>query len=91
MATTHVCPVCGYDGLYDPPRLADGGASNEICRCCGFEFGVSDDDQGYTYHSWRLEWIAKGCPWWSRHRRPPADWDPHAQLLSVTQADTREG
>ena len=34
----HLCPVCGWPELTQPPRQASGGASFEICPCCGFEF-----------------------------------------------------
>lgn len=58
----HMCPVCGYPALHDPPRSASGGASYEICPSCGFEFGVTDDDLGFTYDEWRKQWVALGMP-----------------------------
>jgi len=77
-----ICPVCGYPQLYDPPRSPSGGASYEICPSCGFEFGVSDDDIGYTYDAWRDEWILDGMPW--RSARPqPESWNPEAQLRAL--------
>ena len=69
------CPVCGYPALAEPPY--------EICPSCGFEFGVSDDDQGFTHEQWRARWIAEGMPWWSGARHRPAGWDPAAQLRRV--------
>lgn len=76
-----VCPVCGYPGLSEPPRLPGGGGSNEICWSCGFEFGVTDDDLGHTYASWRADWIARGKPWDSDGLHPrPDGWDPIRQL-----------
>jgi hypothetical protein len=54
------CPVCGYDGLDEEPRLSAGGGSFEICPSCGFQFGVSDDDEGFTYDAWRKQWIDGG-------------------------------
>ena len=68
--TTHVCPVCEFPGLADPPRSAEGGGSYEICPSCGFEFGVTDDDLGYSYEEWKREWILDGCPWRSTRPRP---------------------
>jgi len=34
------------------------GPSYEICPSCGFQFGVSDDDQGYEYEQWREMWLS---------------------------------
>jgi hypothetical protein len=60
MSARYVCPVCGYPDLTEPPRSPDGGGSYEICYSCGFEFGVTDDDLGFTYESWRSRWIERG-------------------------------
>jgi len=62
MADQYVCPVCGYPDLEEPP-LSDAGGSCEICYLCGFEFGVTDDDLGYTYEAWREHWIGLGMLW----------------------------
>lgn len=89
MAMTYTCPVCGFDGLEDPPRSPDSGGSYEICSSCGFEFGVTDDDRGYTYEAWRARWIARGMPWETPNAGPPPNgWDAHAQLRNVTGAET---
>ena len=85
MSKTYQCPVCGYADLDDPPRSErTGGGSYEICESCGFQFGVSDDDEGYTYESWRTQWVARGMPW-SSVNRPPARWDPAAQLAQLSR------
>lgn len=78
----HTCPVCAYPKLTEPPRSKSGGGSYEICPSCGFEFGVSDDDLGHTYESWRKQWVAKGMKWSSRGNEQPADWNPAAKLSS---------
>jgi len=83
VSNQYLCPVCGYDGLHEPPRSTSGGGSYEICPSCGFEFGVSDDDQGYTYDAWRTEWIAKGMPWSAVTIPQPAGWDPRSQLRQM--------
>jgi hypothetical protein len=75
------CPVCGYPALDEPPRSQDGGGSYEICPSCGFEFGVTDDDQGHTYASWRQRWLALGARW--THDDSPPGWDPSAQLRNL--------
>lgn len=77
----HVCPVCGFPGLDEEPRSLSGGGSYEICPSCGFEFGVSDDDLGFSYAEWRRRWIESGMPWDSADIEPPPDgWDPEKQL-----------
>lgn len=71
MCARYTCPICGYEGLAEPPYYDDFAGSNEICACCGFEFGVDDFDcdafehDGLTerqiveksHHIWREKWI----------------------------------
>jgi hypothetical protein len=94
---TYKCPICGYKGLEEAPYA--GGKTNlgvlcyssfEICACCGVEFGVQDYDYGEEFGlndysaiaaGLRERWIVDGCRW--RHRKPPSDWSPEAQLRSV--------
>ncbi|MGY4719894.1 hypothetical protein [Naumannella huperziae] len=83
MTHLHTCPVCGYPELSEEPRTESGG-SYEICWSCGFEFGVTDDDLGYSYDSWRHLWIERGMPWDSEPLHPrPEGWDPAAQLARL--------
>lgn len=44
MNTLHACAVCGFEGL-EEPLFVDGEylKTFEICPCCGFEFGFSED------------------------------------------------
>jgi hypothetical protein len=87
MRIRYTCPVCGYPDLTDMPRTESGG-SYEICWSCGFEFGVTDDDLGYSYETWRDEWILRGMPWASPDvRTPPPGWDPAKQLSNVVNSD----
>jgi hypothetical protein len=80
----HTCPVCGFTGLEEPPRSpTTGGGSYEICASCGFEFGVTDDDQGYSYEAWRARWIANGMRWSSVGQSPPEDWNPGDALRKL--------
>lgn len=81
----HQCPVCGYPKLAEPPRPKTGGGSYEICPSCGFQFGVSDDDQGFTYEAWRAKWRRAGMPWSSQQERPRG-WDAAAQLATLSRA-----
>lgn len=72
------CPVCGYDKLDEPAYDQHGCASFEICPSCGTEFGY--DDSSKEHDRLREEWKRQGMKWWSDSARPPADWDPGAQL-----------
>ena len=72
----HTCPVCGYNQLSEPPHSASGGGSYEICPSCGFQFGVSDDDDGISYDEWRKQWISEGMPWSSKGIPKPRGWRP---------------
>lgn len=44
MCVRYTCPVCGYEGLENAVFI-NGEYLNtfEICTCCGFEFGFSED------------------------------------------------
>jgi hypothetical protein len=85
----YVCPVCGFPELDEPPRSpVSGGGSYEICPSCGFEFGVTDDDRGYTYDAWRRKWVAEGTPWTDAGvTEPPPGWDPRKQLRAVAPGE----
>jgi hypothetical protein len=84
-----VCPVCGYPDLEDPPRSASGAGSLEICPSCGFQFGKSDDDDGWSYAAWRERWVAEGMAWDRGSSEPPEGWDPRAQLRAVVSDGER--
>lgn len=87
-ADRYTCPACGFTELTEPPRSASGGGSYEICPACGFEFGVTDDDLGHTYESWRARWVSLGMPWWSADIRPAPDgWNPRIQLERLLRSD----
>lgn len=89
MTRTFTCPICGFPDLNEAPRTEGGGGSYEICPSCGFEFGVTDDDKGYTYDEWRARWVERGMPWDSRDIEPPPDgWDPQRQLDTLLAEDS---
>ena len=69
----NICPVCGYDHLFEPPYDPEWGyASDEICPCCGFQFGLDDyPDKEAAMEKWRNDWFANGNPWFSKDRKPP--------------------
>jgi hypothetical protein len=81
----HLCPVCGYPELREPPRSRSGGGSYEICPSCGFQFGVSDDDSGWTYLRWRQRWRDDGMIWSSHGIPKPPKWNPRAQLRKASR------
>ena len=78
----YVCPVCGFDGLREPPYNADGDGSYEICPCCGFEYGYDDHSEGVSHDEFRANWLAAGAEWFDEERRPD-DWDLRAQLARI--------
>ena len=80
---TFGCPVCGYDGLAQAPRGLDGASSNEVCPCCGFEFGFDDAVRASSYESYRKAWLERGAPWFSSARPPAPGWDLKTQLARV--------
>ena len=67
----NICPVCGFDKLFEPPYNKKGVGSDEICPCCGFQFGLDDyPDKEYAIEKWRDDWTARGRPWFSNIRLP---------------------
>lgn len=68
-----------------PPYSATGGGSFEICYCCGYEYGYTDDNDGISHAEWRRRWIDAGMPWdWGRGEDDrPDGWDPVKQLQRV--------
>lgn len=82
----HVCPVCGYPKLSEPPRSPSGGGSYEICPSCGFQFGVDDDDRGQTYEEARQAWVEAGSPWSSKGIPAPKGWSAKGQVATLRPA-----
>ena len=86
------CPVSGYPALNEPARSPrTGSGSYEICPSCRFQFGVTDDDRGYSYVEWRQLWILRGMPWdnadvGGETEPPPDGWDPRQQLDSLLRS-----
>ena len=86
---THTCPCCGFPALKEPPRSTSGGGSYEICPSCGFQFGVSDDDAGFTYASWRARWKTRGLRWSSKGIAPPRGWNAKSQLAGLRDSSPK--
>jgi hypothetical protein len=68
----YTCSVCRWPHLKRPPH------DHQICPCCGTHFDY--DDYGMTHAELREDWIAQGCPWFSRYTPAPEGWDAVAQL-----------
>jgi hypothetical protein len=87
----YTCPICGNPNLTRRPYNDDDtSASDEICPCCGFQFGYDDHASGRTHAAWRRHWIDSEMPWFSRGRRPPPGWDPAAQLAAQIATENQE-
>ena len=82
MKKEFICPVCGYPHLREEPRSKSRGGSFEICPSCGFQFGVTDDDEGFTFVAWRKRWV-KGGAKWSSQQPAPKGWDAVHQMAQL--------
>lgn len=66
MIHTYSCLACGYKGLKEPPYDEMRNSSFEICSCCGFQFGLDDDDENgvcrkeHLYKCYSDDWIMNG-------------------------------
>lgn len=78
----YICPVCGFDGLTEPPYSPHKEPSHEICPCCGFEFGFDDSQGDSSYEVFRLKWINSGAEWFQPERKP-TNWDLKTQLKNI--------
>lgn len=83
------CPVCGYKLWFLP--WENDSPSDEICPCCGIQFGYTDaaggdeDKRLQLYKDWRKKWINDGMPWSSPGMSSPENWDPKKQLENISQ------
>ncbi len=85
----YLCPVCDHKGLDEAPYNKYGLGSDEICPCCGFHFGAEGvPDRESAHSSWRRDWVNKGCPWFSKFRRAPADWKTVILTLDLETENT---
>ena len=78
-----LCPVCGYPDLSEVPVSPETGGSYEICPSCGFQFGVSDEDEGISIEQWRKRWIQAGMKWFSQGIPAPKKWNSTQQLANA--------
>lgn len=78
---TFPCPVCGFEGLTEPPYDSSGCASFEICPSCGTEFGYHDAKKSHA--ELRRSWLEAGAAWHSKTITPPQNWDALKQLQAA--------
>ncbi len=78
----HVCVVCGFPHLKYPPRPPYDGRRFKFCPSCGYHFGISDEEEGIGYATWRGQWVADDMAW-QGPGEPPTGWDPAAQLAAL--------
>jgi len=79
----YVCSVCGFDRLRGPLYNKDGLPDiSLICACCGFHPGYDDDELGYSFETYRNEWIQSGMEW-LREEEKPTNWDLNKQLSNI--------
>ena len=71
---TYRCPVCGYGMPFAPE-------DNNICSCCGTEYGY--DDRSKTYAEIAQDWTSHGAKWFSVYVTPPPNWNPWEQLIQA--------
>jgi hypothetical protein len=78
---TYLCPVCGYDGLEEPPQ------DDFICPCCATQFGYHD--YAHSHAELRRNWIMAGARWFASWEGVPPGWDPIKQLRNVNYMATK--
>ncbi|WP_173714616.1 hypothetical protein [Clostridium beijerinckii] len=80
----YTCPVCNYNELDEAPYNARGYGSDEICPCCGFQFGCDDyPNKEEGQKKWREKWIKNGYKWYSKSILPSKGWDPRKQIEKI--------
>lgn len=82
-----ICPVCGYALDFLP--WVEKSAADEMCPCCGIQFGYDDSAGGDVnlrpamYVRWRENWIRNGMNWSSKSIEPPSGWNAEEQLRKI--------
>lgn len=84
------CPVCGYKLDFQP--WVNNSPSDEICPCCGIQYGYDDAAGGdenmrqFIYEKWREQWKKEGMPWKSEGNNQPKNWNPVQQLRNIVES-----
>lgn len=85
----HYCPACGF--YLDFMPWENLLPSDEICPCCGIQFGYDDaaggdiNKRSLIYKEWKKRWINEGMLWKSKGMEQPESWDPIEQLKNLPQ------
>jgi len=88
----YTCLVCGYNKLVRAPFDKNGIPSFATCPCCLFEFGVTDDEGGYSLEEFRKIWIEKYDFPFSNLKLKPKTWNRlvlQKQLNNLNSVDDR--
>lgn len=95
LSTGKICPVCGLTLDFEP--WIGGADSQEICPCCGVQFGYYDSANSpeeviKRWFDLRQKWIQGGMKWWSPSlREQPSNWNPNEQLKNIPREFLSEG
>ena len=79
----YICPICGYDGLEEPPYDEIGEASLEICPCCSFKYGFDDNNLWETFESFREKWFANNLDFADKNKKQK-NWNVIKQLNNLS-------
>ncbi len=82
----YICRVCGLDlseYYSDPPWDPEGYGSQDICPCCGVQFGYQDSWlKGIKKH--RTDWLAEGGNWRDPELKPE-NWSLEEQMKKIPE------
>jgi hypothetical protein len=93
---TYTCPVCGYSGLEKPSHNRWGDGSQDICDCCGTEFGYEDavrdklKDYPKRWEGLRNKWINNSAKWFNPKMKPK-NWKLQNQLNNLKKLNIKFG
>ena len=80
-------PLAQLPKLMPPYSKHWGLGSNEICSCCGFEFGNSDEglypENNYSFESYLFEWYHQEKARWDVPTERPENWSLRQQMESA--------
>ena len=80
MEKLYRCPVCGWFGLNEEPKVPYN--THEICSCCGIQLGYEVYDEKDAEHE-REKWLKNGAPWFDE------DYDLKPSNWSIETAETQ--
>lgn len=84
MSVLFKCRVCGWQGLQHRPFFPY--SSNEICACCGTQYGLDVVDD-LDIEEVRRNWIDDGAPWFDDEADvspgKPDEWSVAAAIRQI--------